>query len=1009
MLQTGGGDAKSPVSPGPCPIPEVSRWLLTNVHLHEKDVLERRAAYSMIAATWRLESVSVKIAAENADLASRPLDDPATRKQLVMAVASEAAFLSSLRHDRIVHLYGVMQHPKSGLPCLVLERLYESVEQRRRRGAAVMTLKDIVDVSMNICDALYYLHHEFKPAVAHRDLSSKTVLLTGTGQAKLGGLSSARALAGKQPATKLPGADEYMPPETALGDMPVYSTKIDNFSIGVLMIELVVNKPPTPKGRFISKARGVAIVPEIKRRAEELAMVKDTQPRMLPVIQLCLQEEKRRPNSIELDAALKNVQSTIDYLESRFTLCESTSPPAYDCAAGPSRVEGSKSPPKPQRSFPMLLRPRPVALEKPSPRTSNSSLTASTTDEITYDAPCDTLGDGDGYSKIDNLANVDKGYSKIDGLALTIDGTVRNCVSPDDDSPSEWDSESPTYDSVDETDLDKIVGRRRSRRGRGGANTSQQPVESTSVDELAYEDGYRVPADCKLDGYFPTPDDSDHVYQDVAVEHTSNPKKNKPRAKKPVGTSISNPTYANNAAVSKHKYEEIPNVSDLMIKSSDGAISAPLPPLAMKFHSQLQPNDQSPGKKEAKAAQIPDTSTIPSSASTNRYVTAPWTQQIAAHSFTASKPEQAKSSPSGIRRASDGDSNHHHHPPHHQHHHQQGPPLPGGETNVTSRHVSFDVNAVSTDYETPEAELLEKKPVPPRPAKTRSNPDLSTSAPRRPPSTESPKRVPKRPVRTVPTSPPSQAEPNSDDDYEHPGTPGMSLVSMDGSPIPGSVIHGMSCDDLPPPPTSPPMLQPGLKSPSRSHSALMTLPPVAEQQGSHGSHGNHVNHGSHGSSHSHGTVTGHGAHSHGVAHHHARPSAVPPQVRSPPTRRYSSDDVIKSSPANHHESHRAATDSGDWFHGPLSREEAEEKLRTTAVGCFLVRSGRTHAGFTISWRSAQAGKAVKHVIVDQPRPGVFQLRHSLTVYSSMEDLIRHHRMEPLTNVVSDVLGAGVSP
>ena len=81
-----------------------------------------------------------------------------------------------------------------------------------------------------------------------------------------------------------------------------------------------------------------------------------------------------------------------------------------------------------------------------------------------------------------------------------------------------------------------------------------------------------------------------------------------------------------------------------------------------------------------------------------------------------------------------------------------------------------------------------------------------------------------------------------------------------------------------------------------------------------------------------------------------------------------------------------------WYHGKISRREAEEKLRVTQDGSFLVRESTTHPGcFALSTK--HQGK-VKHRLVHSTPGGsasTFELKGSGKPFNKLTDLVKYYQ------------------
>ena len=139
------------------------------------------------------------------------------------------------------------------------------------------------DVALGLC-----FLQERSPPIIHNDLSANNVLLTSNMNAKLSDLGVAKIL-NLTPArmtqmtqTKAPGTPCYMPPE-ALTTKPKYTTKIDVYSYGVLIIHTLCGRWPFPEDAFRPNPRNPeSIIPasEVERRAEYLREIGNDHPLM---------------------------------------------------------------------------------------------------------------------------------------------------------------------------------------------------------------------------------------------------------------------------------------------------------------------------------------------------------------------------------------------------------------------------------------------------------------------------------------------------------------------------------------------------------------------------------------------------------------------------------------------------------------------------------------------------------------------------------------------------------
>jgi serine/threonine protein kinase len=114
--------------------------------------------------------------------------------------------LSELRHPHIVHFLGICFFPDSLLPVLVTERLHSTLDDMLGQYTEI-PLYVKLSVLHDVTKGLLFLHTR-NPAVVHRALTARNVLLDATMTAKIADLDNSSLLPRQL-------ALSYMPPETA--------------------------------------------------------------------------------------------------------------------------------------------------------------------------------------------------------------------------------------------------------------------------------------------------------------------------------------------------------------------------------------------------------------------------------------------------------------------------------------------------------------------------------------------------------------------------------------------------------------------------------------------------------------------------------------------------------------------------------------------------------------------------------------------------------------------------
>ena len=247
---------------------------------------------------------------------------PHEKVAMLERFAEECELLAGLHHPCIVQFLGVWFEQGSRLPVLVMEYLHTTLSACLERYG-VLPKEISYGILRDVALGLRYLH-ERSPPIIHRDLSANNVLLTSNMNAKLSDLGVAKILnltparMTQKTQTKAPGTPCYMPPE-ALTAKPKYTTKIDVYSYGVLIIHTLCGRWPFPKDAFRPDPQNPGtIIPisEVERRAEYLQEIGNDHP-LMAVIQQCLSNTPAW--RLEAPALLDRVNTILSILPQQFT------------------------------------------------------------------------------------------------------------------------------------------------------------------------------------------------------------------------------------------------------------------------------------------------------------------------------------------------------------------------------------------------------------------------------------------------------------------------------------------------------------------------------------------------------------------------------------------------------------------------------------------------------------------------------------------------------------------
>ena len=157
----------------------------------------------------------------------------------------EMNMAARLRHPNLVQFIGATMEGNM----VILTELMPTSLRAQLQHDIYMPPRVVMSVSLDVARALNYLHQMQPDPIIHRDISSANVLLEpllgGQWRAKLSDYGTVNLF--HQLETVNPGSPVYAAPEAS--DPRFQSSKMDIYSFGALMLEMLTGQLPTPEDR----------------------------------------------------------------------------------------------------------------------------------------------------------------------------------------------------------------------------------------------------------------------------------------------------------------------------------------------------------------------------------------------------------------------------------------------------------------------------------------------------------------------------------------------------------------------------------------------------------------------------------------------------------------------------------------------------------------------------------------------------------------------------------------
>ena len=246
--------------------------------------------------------------------------DPGTESYL-RKFREECHLLSLARHPNVVQYLATYYDHETRLPVLLMELCDESLTAFLERSPGPLSYHIQLNICHDITLALVYLHSN---GLIHRDLTGNNVLMIAGTRAKITdfGMSKLATVNPRMTALTLcPGNVLYMSPE-ALDETKTYTAKLDIFSFGVIVIQILTRQFPNPTDRF--RTAYVAefdeevrrVVPETERREGHLKLIPDAHSLKPLALQCLKKKENERPSALQLSERLSELKQSSQYTQS---------------------------------------------------------------------------------------------------------------------------------------------------------------------------------------------------------------------------------------------------------------------------------------------------------------------------------------------------------------------------------------------------------------------------------------------------------------------------------------------------------------------------------------------------------------------------------------------------------------------------------------------------------------------------------------------------------------------
>nr|CAH7725077.1 unnamed protein product [Callosobruchus chinensis] len=231
---------------------------------------------------------------------------------------NEVEILSKYKHENLLELLGYSCD--GSRYCLLYEYVPGGTLRYRLKGEDKKLMwKDRIRIGTGTAKAVAYLHTAYSTPLIHRDIKSLNILLDENNQPKLCDFGLIKTAPSEDTinATTIFGTSAYMAPEAFKGNI---SVKLDTFSYGVVLLELLTSLPPNDDAREDND-----LVTHVYGTDDKMSLVDKTAgtweenqvnyaEKLFGIASNCVEERKKdRPTMVDVESILTSLSKNIFY------------------------------------------------------------------------------------------------------------------------------------------------------------------------------------------------------------------------------------------------------------------------------------------------------------------------------------------------------------------------------------------------------------------------------------------------------------------------------------------------------------------------------------------------------------------------------------------------------------------------------------------------------------------------------------------------------------------------